>query len=33
LYSHWNQEHERLDIILKDDGFLEKKIMDLYKNS
>ena len=27
----WNCEKEKFNLIIKDDGYLEKKIMELYK--
>jgi len=31
MRSTWQGEKEKFDMIVKDDGFLERKIMELYR--
>ena len=31
MRNMWSYEKEKFDMIVKDDGFLERKIMELYR--
>jgi len=33
LQDKWRNEKERFDTIVKDDGYLEQKIMEIYKKN